>query len=80
VRIQSSISGRAAHDLAQGLRRLPRLIDSLHLVAERERRKAELEDAVPVRLPSRLWPRLGFAEIVAVLALAAAIAGWFEHG
>jgi ubiquinone biosynthesis protein len=72
--------GRAAHDLAQGLRRLPRLIDSLHLVAERERRKAELEDAVPVRLPSRLWPRLGFAEIVAVLALAAAIAGWFEHG
>ena len=33
--------GRAVDDLAQGLRRLPRLIDSLHLVAEHERRKAE---------------------------------------
>jgi hypothetical protein len=30
-------------------------------------------------VPSRLWPRLGFAEIVAVLALAAAIAVWFRH-
>jgi ubiquinone biosynthesis protein len=29
--------GRAVADLAQGLRRLPRLIDSLHLVAEYER-------------------------------------------
>ncbi len=33
--------GRAVEDLTQGLRRLPRLIDSLHLVAEHERRKAE---------------------------------------
>ena len=71
--------GRAAGDLADGLRRLPRLIDSLHLVAERERRKAEQEDAVPARMPQRQWPRAGFAEIVAVLALLAAIAAWFRH-
>jgi ubiquinone biosynthesis protein len=70
--------GRAVEDLGQGLRRLPRLIDSLHLVAERERRKAEQEDALPARVPSRLWPKLGFAEIVAVLALAAAIAAWWR--
>jgi ubiquinone biosynthesis protein len=72
--------GRAVEDLAQGLRRLPRLIESLHLVAERERRKAEAEVAAP--LPSftqRLWARIGFAELVAVLALAAAIVAWFRH-
>jgi ubiquinone biosynthesis protein len=72
--------GRAVEDLGQGLRRLPRLIDSLHLVTERERRKAELEDALPPRRAARLWSRLGFAEIVAVLALATAIAAWFRHG
>jgi len=70
--------GRAAEDLANGLRRLPRLIDSLHLVAERERRKAEQDGAAPSRAWQRLWPRPGFAEIVAVLALAAALAAWFR--
>jgi hypothetical protein len=49
-------------------------------VTERERRKAELEDALPPRRAARLWSRLGFAEIVAVLALATAIAAWFRHG
>ena len=39
--------GRAVEDLAQGLRRLPRLIDSLHVVAERERRRAEAEFEQP---------------------------------
>src|SRR6478735_2776116 len=64
--------GRAVEDLAQGLRRLPRLIDSLHLVAEHERRKAE-RDALQTPPAGRLW-RPRFAELVAVLALVAAIA------
>ncbi|MBS0550759.1 MAG: 2-polyprenylphenol 6-hydroxylase [Proteobacteria bacterium] len=70
--------GRATEDLMTGLRRLPRLIDSLHRVAEHERRKVELAEAVPAPVPSRLWPRIGFTEIVAVLALAAAIAAWWH--
>lgn len=67
--------GRAVDDLAQGLRRLPRLIDSLHLVAEHERRKAERDAQQPPQ-SSRLRPR--FAEVVAVLALIAAIAAWWH--
>jgi ubiquinone biosynthesis protein len=63
---------RAAQDLAQGLRRLPRLIDSLHLVAEHERRKAERDSLRPP--PSSRYWRPRFAEVVAVLALVAAIA------
>ncbi|MBS0538558.1 MAG: 2-polyprenylphenol 6-hydroxylase [Proteobacteria bacterium] len=70
--------GRATEDLMTGLRRLPRLIDSLHRVAEHERRKVELAEAVPAPVPSRLWPRIGITEIVAVLALAAAIAAWWH--
>lgn len=69
--------GRAAQDLAQGLRRLPRLIDSLHVVAEHERRKAELDAARLIPAGGRLW-RPGFSEIVAVLALLAAIAAWWH--
>ncbi len=71
---------RAVEDLTQGLRRLPRLIESLHIVAERERRKAEAEVVTPPSsLTSRLWARVGFAEVVAVLALAVAIVAWFRH-
>ncbi|MFZ5783193.1 MAG: 2-polyprenylphenol 6-hydroxylase [Pseudomonadota bacterium] len=67
---------RTAADLMRGLRRLPRLIDSLHLVAEHERREAErAEAAVPPR--GRPW-RPRFAELVAVLALLAAIAAWLD--
>jgi ubiquinone biosynthesis protein len=69
--------GRAVEDLAQGLRRLPRLIDSLHLLAEHERQKAERADA-PVPPPARSW-RIGAAEIVAVLALLAALAAWWHR-
>src|SRR4030095_14979824 len=68
---------RVAEDLAQGLRRLPRLIDSLHLVAELERRKAEREAPTPPPIPARGW-RPGFAEIIAVLALIAAIVAWWH--
>ena len=68
--------GRAAADLAQGLRRLPRLIDSLHLVAEHERVRAEQVDATPSPA-GRSW-RPGFAEIIAVLALIAAIVAWWH--
>jgi ubiquinone biosynthesis protein len=68
--------GRAVADLAQGLRRLPRLIDSLHLVAENERLRAE--QAEPRPSPAgRSW-RPGFAEIIAVLALIAAIVAWWH--
>ena len=69
--------GRAAEDVMQGLRRLPRLIDSLHLVAEHERRKAERDAATPPPIPGRGW-RPGFAEIIAVLALIAAIVAWWH--
>ena len=69
--------GRAVEDLAQGLRRLPRLIDSLHVVAERERRKAE-QSKRPSPAPVAPWPRIGFAEIIAVLALIAAIVAWWH--
>ncbi|MEI6203411.1 MAG: AarF/UbiB family protein [Enhydrobacter sp.] len=72
---------RAVEDLTQGFRRLPRLIESLHIVAERERRKAEAEVAAPppTSFATRLWARVGFAEVVAVLALAVAIVAWFRH-
>jgi len=69
-------AGRAVEDLAQGLRRLPRLIDSLHVVAEHERRKAESEARQPP--PSSRYWRPRFAEVVAVLALVAAIAAWWH--
>ena len=29
-------------------------------------------------VPQRLWPRIGFAEVVAVLALVAAIVAWLH--
>ena len=70
--------GRATEDMVQGLRRLPRLIDSLHLVAERERRKAERDATPPPPRATRLWPRWGFAEAIAILALLSAIAAWWR--
>jgi ubiquinone biosynthesis protein len=69
---------RAVEDLTQGLRRLPRLIDSLHMVAEQERRKAELQVNNPPPTMTRSWPRIGFAEVIAVLALIAAIVAWWH--
>ncbi len=68
--------GRALADLAQGLRRLPRLIESLRIVAEHERRRAE-ETEAPTLPAGRSW-RPGFAEIIAVLALIAAIVAWWH--
>jgi hypothetical protein len=44
-------------------------------MAEHERQKAELAKAVPA--PARRW-RIGLVEIVAVLALIAAVVGWFR--
>jgi len=71
-------AGRAVAELAQGLRRLPRLIDSLHLLAENERQKVE---RVETEVESALgrWTRdIGFAEVVAALALIAAIVAWLH--
>jgi ubiquinone biosynthesis protein len=69
---------RAARDIAHGLRRLPRLIDNLHLVAERERRKAEQAEMVPA-LAGRGW-RIVLVEVIAVaalvLAVVAIVEGW----
>ncbi|MBU5885604.1 hypothetical protein JVW21_21055, partial [Vibrio cholerae O1] len=59
-------------------RRVPRLIDSLHLIAERERHQAEREAAPRPPEPGRSWLRPGFAKIVAVLALIAAIVAWWH--
>ncbi|MCA0303596.1 MAG: 2-polyprenylphenol 6-hydroxylase [Proteobacteria bacterium] len=70
-------ASRAFEDVAQGLRRLPRLIDSLHVVAEHERRKAELEQANPPPAPHRSR-RFGPSEVIAILALVAAIAAWWH--
>ncbi len=70
--------GRAVADLAQGLRRLPRLIDSLHVVAEHERRKVERVEAEVESAITR-WSRdIGYAEVIAVLALIAAIVAWWR--
>ncbi|NDH63642.1 MAG: 2-polyprenylphenol 6-hydroxylase [Alphaproteobacteria bacterium] len=69
---------RAVEDVAQAIRRLPRLIDSLHLVVEHERRIAERAAAPPLPVRGRLWPRVGFAEAVAILALLAAIVAWWH--
>ncbi|MBM3642973.1 MAG: 2-polyprenylphenol 6-hydroxylase [Alphaproteobacteria bacterium] len=68
---------RATQDLVQGLRRLPRLIDSLHLVAERERRRAEAADREAAH-PPKARPRIGWGEVIAVLALVAAVAAWWR--
>src|SRR4029079_19426450 len=68
---------RTAEDLMQGLRRLPRLIDSLHLVAERERRKAERVEGEVESVLTRWTRDIGFAEVIAVLALIAAIVAWW---
>ncbi len=70
--------GRVSEDLMTGLRRLPRLIDSLHRVAEHERRKVELAEIAPSPSRGRLWSRIGVAEAVAVLALAVAVAAWWR--
>jgi ubiquinone biosynthesis protein len=69
---------RASEDLMRGLRRLPRLIDNFHLVSEHERSRVERESREPAPVPSRLWPKIGFAEVVAVLALVAAIVAWLR--
>ena len=70
---------RATEVLVQGLRRLPRLIDSLHLVAERERRAAEHAAAAPSPAPQRAWPRLMIAEVIAVVALVVAVVAWWHR-
>ena len=51
---------RAAEDLVQGLRRVPRLIDSLHLIAERERREAERDVARDRSNRAAYWPATRF--------------------
>jgi ubiquinone biosynthesis protein len=68
---------RAAQDLGEGLRRLPRLLDTLHLATEHERQKIERALTAPVPPPIRTW-RIVLAEIVALVALVAAVAAWLR--
>jgi ubiquinone biosynthesis protein len=70
--------GRALEDLAGGVRRLPRLVESMSLIVERERRAAEQAAAPSSPVPLRSWPRLGFSEVVAVVALLVALAAWWR--
>jgi len=67
---------RAAADVMQALRRLPRLIDNLLVVLEGERQRAEQADEV-ASTEARRW-RPGFSEVIAVLALIAAIVAWWH--
>jgi ubiquinone biosynthesis protein len=69
---------RGVGDLVQGLRRVPRLIDSLHLIAERERQRVERVEAEVESVLTRWTRDVGFAEIIAVLALMAAIVAWLR--
>jgi ubiquinone biosynthesis protein len=69
---------RGVQDLMQGLRRVPRLIDNLHLIAERERREAEHVETEVDSVLSRFTRDIGFAEIIAVLALLAAFVAWLR--
>ena len=69
---------RGVQDLMQGLRRVPRLIDSLHLIAERERQKVERVEAEADSVLTRFTRDIGFAEIIAVLALLAALVAWLR--
>ncbi|MBS0519828.1 MAG: 2-polyprenylphenol 6-hydroxylase [Proteobacteria bacterium] len=69
-------AARAAEDLARSLRRLPRLIDNLHILAENERRRVEQPEPAAAP-PVRGW-RIVAVEIVALAALAAAVAAWLR--
>jgi len=69
---------RSVGDLMQGLRRVPRLIDSLHLIAERERQRVERVEAEVESVLTRWTRDVGFAEIIAVLALIAAVVAWLR--
>jgi ubiquinone biosynthesis protein len=69
---------RGITDLMQGLRRVPRLIDSLHLIAERERQKVDRVEAEVESVLTRWTRDVGFAEIIAVLALIAAVVAWLR--
>ena len=73
-----AVVSRAAQGLARELRRLPRLIDNLHLVAERERLKTEHADML--RAPAARGWRIVLVEVIAVaalvLAVVAVIEGW----
>jgi ubiquinone biosynthesis protein len=71
-------AGRALGELADGLRRLPRVLDNLERVLEDERRRVDHQSAEPPPVASRPWPRVGLAEAIAVLALIAAIAAWWH--
>ncbi|MCW5745451.1 MAG: 2-polyprenylphenol 6-hydroxylase [Alphaproteobacteria bacterium] len=69
---------RALGETIDAIRKLPRLVDTIERIAERERRRAERElTAAQADGPAGRWPRLDWALLVAVAALAAAISAWW---
>ncbi|UYN94762.1 MAG: 2-polyprenylphenol 6-hydroxylase [Enhydrobacter sp.] len=65
-------AARAAGELAEALRRLPRALDNLERVLEAERRRVDRQAAELPPSISRYRSRIGLAEVVAVAALAVA--------
>jgi ubiquinone biosynthesis protein len=64
---------RAVGETLEAARKLPRLVDTLEKIAERERRRAEQELAVPAA-PEPRRARADWALLLAAVALAAALA------
>jgi ubiquinone biosynthesis protein len=75
---------RALTETVEAARKLPRLVDTIEQIAERERRRAERELATSPQpapsseaMPGRRW-RVDWAAVVAVAALAAAVVAWWR--
>ncbi|TXL81874.1 2-polyprenylphenol 6-hydroxylase [Vineibacter terrae] len=70
---------RTLGETVDAVRKLPRLVDTVEQIAERERRRAERELAMslPEAAPGR-WPRVDWVMLVAIAALAIAILAWLD--
>ncbi|TWT15509.1 2-polyprenylphenol 6-hydroxylase [Reyranella sp. CPCC 100927] len=70
---------RALAEAVDAVRKLPRLVDTVEQIAERERRRAERELATPpVADGSGRRVRVDWVLLIAIAALAAAVAAWWR--